>query len=125
MLFSHPVLLAQNLNIFLLVFLILYLPKSQLCKHYSGWWSQIFWGCEALDSVVGVPPASLSPSSAGVWMVTMVSQSWVQVATVGPVFAQTGHRVDVNFLTAVTSQQTLTSWCVCAAQATKVHRHTQ
>lgn len=108
-----------------LVFLSLYLPKSQLCKHYRGWCSQIFWDCEALDSVVGVPPTSLSPSSPGVWMVTMVTQSWVQVATVGPVFALTGHRVDVSFLTAVTFWQTPTSWCVCAAQATKVYKHTQ
>lgn len=53
-------------------------------------------------------------------MVTTVTQSWVQVVTVAPVCAPTDRAVDASFLTAVTFCLTLTSWCVCAALATKV-----
>jgi len=58
-------------------------------------------------------------------MVTMVTQNWVQEATVALVCVQTGHVVVGSLQTAVTFWPTPTSWCVCAATATKVckHRH--
>lgn len=52
-------------------------------------------------------------------MVTMVTQSWVRGATVAPACAPMGRAVDGSFLTAATFWPT--SWCVCAAPATKVH----
>lgn len=59
---------------------------------------------------------------AGVWTVTTVTRSWAQEATVDPACAPTGRAVDATFPTAVTHW--LTSWCVCAALATKVHTTT-
>lgn len=59
---------------------------------------------------------------AGVWMVTMVTRSWVRGATVAPACALMGRAVDGSFPTAATFW--LTSWCVCAAPATKVRTHT-
>lgn len=61
-------------------------------------------------------------SPAGVWTVTTVTRSWAQEATVAPACAPMGRAVDATFPTAVTLW--LTSWCVCAALATKVYNHT-
>lgn len=58
-------------------------------------------------------------SPAGVWTVTTVTRSWAQEATVAPACAPMGRAVDATFPTAVTLW--LTSWCVCAALATKVY----
>lgn len=52
----------------------------------------------------------------------MATQSWAQVTTVAPACAPMARAVDASFLTAVTCW--VTSWCVCAARATKVHTHT-
>lgn len=49
-----------------------------------------------------------------------MTHSWAQVATVVLVCVQMGHAVDGSLQTAVTSYITPTSWCVCAAPATKV-----
>ncbi len=64
------------------------------------------------------------PLPPGAWTVTMVTQSWVQAATVGPACAPMARAVDASFLTAVTFWLIRTSWCVCAAPATKVYKHT-
>lgn len=54
----------------------------------------------------------------------MVTQSWVQVATVVPVCARMARAVGASSPTAVTFWLIRTSWCVCAALATKVYKHT-
>lgn len=57
-------------------------------------------------------------------MVTMVTQSWAQVATVAPVCVLMAHKVDVTSPTAVMFLEVRTSWCVCAVLATRVNKHT-
>lgn len=54
-----------------------------------------------------------------VWMVTMVTQSWDQGATVAPACVRTDPAVVGSLRTAVTFYPI--RWCVCAATATKVH----
>ena len=56
-------------------------------------------------------------------MVTMAIPSWVQVATVVPACAPMDPAADASSPTAATSTITATSWCVCAALATKVQTH--
>lgn len=53
----------------------------------------------------------------------MVTQSWGQVTTAAPVCAPMALAAAASFPTAVTFWRA--SWCVCAALATKVCKHTQ